>query len=266
MDLGITGRAAIVTGASQGIGRATAARLVAEGADVLCVARGADRLDRAAREIGASGPGRAVAHAADVTDPGAGEAIVAACLDAFDRVDVLVNNAGTSRPVPLDELTDEDWQSQYALHVLGPHRLMAAAAPRMAAAGWGRIVNVTSSAGKRPSLTNVAYAVTKAGQLSLSRAYADAYAARGVLVNAVAPGATSSELWVGEGGLADQVAAQKGIGRDEALAGQAAKIPLGRFAQPEEIADVVAFLCSDRCGAVTGAAWSADGGAVAIII
>lgn len=269
MDLGIAGRAAILTGASSGIGRATAERLLAEGADVLCVARDLGRLGEAVDALAAAGgedAGRPVAHAADVTAPGAGEAIVAACLEAFGRVDVLVNNAGTSRPVPLDELTDEDWQTQYALHVVGPHRLMAAAAPRMAEAGWGRIVNVASSAGKRPSLTNVAYAVTKAGQLSLSRAYADAYAARGVLVNAVAPGATASELWVGEGGLADQVAARKGISRDEALAGQAGKIPLGRFAEPGEIADVVAFLCSERSSTVTGAAWSADGGAVAVIL
>jgi 3-oxoacyl-[acyl-carrier protein] reductase len=266
MDLGLTGRACVVTGASSGIGRATAERLVGEGADVLCVARSAERLDAVVGDLRAAGPGRAVACAADITDPAAGDAVVGACVEAYGRIDVLVNNAGTSYPKALEDLVDADWETQYALHVVGPHRLMRAAAPRMADAGWGRIVNVASSAGKRPSLTNVAYAVTKAGQLSLSRAYADAYAGRGVLVNAIAPGAASSELWVGEGGLADQVAAAKGISRDQALEAQRSKIPLGRFAEPGEIADVIVFLCSERASTVTGAAWSADGGSVAIIV
>jgi 3-oxoacyl-[acyl-carrier protein] reductase len=143
---------------------------------------------------------------------------------------------------------------------------MRAAAPRMAQRGGGRIVNVCSSAGKRPSLTNAAYSVTKAAQLSLSRVFADAYASDGVLVNAVAPGAVASELWTGADGLAAQIAAERGGSRDDALAGQAAKIPLGRLAEPREIADVVLFLCSARASNVTGAAWSADGGTVPIIV
>ena len=145
-------------------------------------------------------------------------------------------------------------------------RLMRAAAPRMAEAGWGRIVNVASSAGKRPSLTNVAYSVTKAAQLSLSRAWADLWAAKGVLVNAVAPGPVASELWMAPGALGDQAAAAQGVSRDEALAAQAAKVPLGRFAEPEEVARVCLFLCSELASTVTGAAWSADGGTVAVII
>jgi len=145
-------------------------------------------------------------------------------------------------------------------------RFMRAAAPRMADAGWGRIVNVASSAGKRPSPTNVAYAVTKAAQLSLSRAWADLWAERGVLVNAVAPGPVASELWMADGGLADQAARAKGVSREEALDEQAGKVPLGRFAEPEEIAHVCLFLCSEQSSTVTGAAWSADGGTVAVII
>jgi 3-oxoacyl-[acyl-carrier protein] reductase len=142
-------------------------------------------------------------------------------------------------------------------------RLMRAFAPGMAERGWGRIVNVSSSAGKRPSLTNAAYSVTKAAQLSLSRVFADAYASRGVLVNAIAPGAVTSPLWLGEGGLAEQA---PGSSREEALAAQAAKIPLGRMAEPEEVASVIAFLCSEPASTVTGAAWSADGGTVATIV
>jgi 3-oxoacyl-[acyl-carrier protein] reductase len=149
---------------------------------------------------------------------------------------------------------------------MAPMRLMRAAAPRMAERGGGRIVNVCSSAGKRPSLTNAAYSVTKAAQLSLSRVFADSFASDGVLVNAVAPGPVSSPLWMGAGGLADQTGDAKGLSRSEALEAQADKVPLGRFAEPGEIADVVLFLASARASTVTGAAWSADGGAVAIIV
>ncbi|HVL31384.1 MAG TPA: SDR family oxidoreductase [Solirubrobacteraceae bacterium] len=249
MELGLTGKACIVTGATRGIGLATVRLLEAEGARVLSVARSGDDVFRA-----------------DVTDHDDDERIVAECVERFGAVDVLVNNAGTSFVRTLEDLTDDEWQSQWELHVMGPMRLMRAAAPRMAAAGGGRIVNVCSSAGKRPSLTNPAYAVTKAAQLSLSRVFADRYAADDVLVNAVAPGAVSSPLWTAAGGLADQAAMARGISRDLALEAQAAKIPLGRLAEPEEIAAVIVFLCSARASTVTGAAWSADGGTFASII
>jgi 3-oxoacyl-[acyl-carrier protein] reductase len=143
---------------------------------------------------------------------------------------------------------------------------MRACAPRMAERGWGRIVNVASSSGKRPSGTNVAYSVAKAAQLSLSRSFADAYAAKGVLVNAVAPGPTGSSLWTEPGGLADQHAEAKNITRDEALEAARSRIPLGRLAEEEEIAAVIAFLCSEQASDVVGAAWSVDGGSVPVII
>jgi 3-oxoacyl-[acyl-carrier protein] reductase len=245
VDLGLDGKACIVTGATRGIGLETVRLLEAEGARVLAVARsGEDALH------------------ADVTNPADAERIVAACVERFGAVDVLVNNAGTSFVRPLEELTDDDWQGQWELNVMGPMRLMRAAAPRMAAGGGGRIVNVCSSSGKRPSLTNAAYSVTKAAQLSLSRHFADRWVGDGVLVNAVAPGPVSSPLWLADGGLADQSAQERGVTRDEALAAQQAKIPLGRFAEPEEIAAVIVFLCSARASIVAGAAWSADGGTV----
>jgi 3-oxoacyl-[acyl-carrier protein] reductase len=261
MDLGLAAKACIVTGATRGIGLATARMLHDEGARLLLVARDGDALATAAAELDG-----AELLAADVTDSGDDERIVAACAERFGAVDVLVNNAGTSFVRSLEELTDDDWRSQWELHVMGPMRLMRAAAPRMAVAGGGRIVNVCSSAGKRPSLTNPAYAVTKAAQLSLSRVFADRYAADGVLVNAVTPGAVASPLWTADGGLADQAAAARGGTREEALKAQAAKIPLGRFAEPEEVAAVVVFLCSAAASTVTGAAWSADGGTVATIL
>ena len=242
MDLGITGRTAVVTGASRGIGAAAAEMLEQEGVRVLAVSR---------------------STGIDVTDPAAPERIADALGGAPD---ILVNNAGTSFARSLDDLTDEDWTGQWELHVMASMRLMRAFAPAMAERGWGRIVNVASSAGKRPSLTNAAYSVTKAAQLSLSRVFADTWADRGVLVNAVAPGAVASSLWLGEGGLADQTAAAKGTTKEEALDAQAAKIPLGRLATEEEIASVVVFLCSERASMVTGAAWAVDGGTVATII
>lgn len=259
MDLGLSGKRCIVTGGSRGIGRATAELLAAEGARLLLVARDRDALAEAA-------PKGAEILAADVTAPDAGERVVATCVERLGGVDVLVNCAGTSWLRPLDELTEEDWEAQWQLNVRGPDRLMRAAAPRMAEQGWGRIVNVASSSGKRPSLRNVAYSVTKAAQLSLSRAYADAYVAKGVLVNAVAPGIVESELWTGRRGLAAQEAAATGVSRREALAAAAAKVPIGRFGTPEEIASVIVFLCSERASDVVGAAWSVDGGSVPSIV
>ncbi len=260
MDLELRDKVCVVTGASSGIGLETSRRLAAEGARVLMVARNAERLRAAAAEIDAEWV------AADVTDPDVDDRLVATCAEQMGGIDVLVNNAGTSFARPLDELRDEDWNAQWELHVLAPMRLMRAAAPRMVARGGGRIVNVCSSAGKRPSLTNAAYSVTKAAQMSLSRVFADTYAADGVLVNAVTPGPVASPLWMADGGLADQTGSAKGISRQEALDVQAARVPLGRFAEPGEIADVVAFLCSARASVVTGAAWSVDGGAVAIVV
>jgi 3-oxoacyl-[acyl-carrier protein] reductase len=260
MDLGLTDKVCVVTGASKGIGLETSRRLVAEGAKVLMVARDGDTLVAAADDLGAE------YLACDVTDPEADERIIATCAEQMGGIDVLVNNAGTTFARGLMELTDADWLSQYALHVLGPMRLMRAAAPRMAARGGGRIVNVSSSAGKRPSSTNPAYSVTKAAQLSLSRVFADAFAKDNVLVNAVAPGPVGTGLWLDDGGMGDQTAAARGVSREQALAAQEAKVPLGRFATPGEIADVIVFLCSARASTVTGAAWSADGGAVSIII
>jgi 3-oxoacyl-[acyl-carrier protein] reductase len=260
MDLGLEGKVCVVTGASRGIGLEVGRSLCAEGAQVLFVARDPDALVQAADGCGGD------YLAGDVTDPDVAERIVATCAEQMGGIDVLVNNAGTSFARDLDDLTDEEWQEQWDLHVMAPMRLMRAAAPRMARTGGGRIVNVCSSAGKRPSLTNPAYSVTKAAQLSLSRVFADSYASENVLVNAVAPGAVASELWTGPGGLAEQIAAAQGGTAEDALAAQAAKIPLGRLAEPREIADVVVFLCSARASNVTGAAWSADGGTVPIVI
>ena len=150
--------------------------------------------------------------------------------------------------------------------MLGPLRAMRAAVPAMADRGWGRIVNVCSSAAKRPSGMTPEYSVTKAAELSLSRVFADAYARQGVLVNAICPGPTKSELWMEPGGLLDQSAELAGSGREDALESVGAGRPIGRLAEVSEIADAIVFLCSERASYVAGAAWSVDGGTVQVII
>jgi 3-oxoacyl-[acyl-carrier protein] reductase len=265
MDLGLQGRACAVTGASSGIGRATALSLAREGAAVLLVGRREQPLAEVAEECRRAG-GRAETLALDVTAADAGERVVEALLGSFERIDVLVNNAGTSAIRTLEQLTDEDWQTQWELNVIGPMRLMRAAAPEMADRGWGRIVNVCSSSGKRPSSKNMAYSVAKAAELSLSRAFADLYASKGVLINAVAPGPVGTDLWMAPGGMADQAAEAQGKTREEVLEATAGGSPLGRLSTDEEIAAVITFLCSEAASNVAGAAWSADGGAVPVII
>lgn len=265
MDLGLQGRACAVTGASSGIGRATAVSLAGEGAAVLLVGRREQPLAEVAGECTRAG-GRAQTLALDVTAADVGERVVEALLGNFERIDVLVNSAGTSSIRTLDQLTDEDWQTQWDLNVIGPMRLMRAAAPEMAGRGWGRIVNVCSSSGKRPSSTNMAYSVAKAAELSLSRAFADLYAGKGVLINAVAPGPTATDLWLAPGGMADQAAEAQGKTREEVLQATGSRSPLGRLSTEEEVAAVITFLCSDAASNVAGAAWSADGGSVPVII
>ena len=267
MDLGLAGRACVVTGASRGIGLETARRLCAEAANVLLVARDDAALADAAAEAGAGTPGEAAHLALDVTGEDAGERMLAAADERFGRLDVLVNNAGTAQWRDLDDVPDEDWRLQFELNVMAPLRAMRAAAPAMAERGWGRIVNVASTAGKRPSAAMPEYSVAKAAELSLSRLFADRYADSGVLVNAVCPGPVASELWLEPGGLLDQSKEMSGAAsREEALEAAGSKRPIGRLAEAGEIAAAIVFLCSAQASYVAGAAWSVDGGTVQVII
>jgi NAD(P)-dependent dehydrogenase (short-subunit alcohol dehydrogenase family) len=269
MDLGLTGKACAVTGASRGIGLATARNLCAEGASVLLIARDADALAAAAescREVGADGA-KASALTLDVTVPDAGERIVIEAVEQFGKLDVLVNNAGTARWRNLEDVPEADWYAAWELNVMAPLRAMRAAVPGMSDRGWGRIVNVSSTAAKRPSAQMPEYSVAKAAQLSLSRLFADRHAGEGVLVNAICPGATKSEMWMDEGGLLDQSKEHAGLEtREEALRAAARKRPIGRLADTEEIASAIVFLASERASYVAGAAWSVDGGTVQVII
>lgn len=241
----------LVTGSTGGIGLATVRLLVEEGARVVTCGRSE-----------APGVGEALHVRADLSRPGEPEHVV----EEGGDLDVLVNNVGYAEQRGFLELTDEQWNEAWQLNVMSYVAAIRTAVPGMRERGRGVIVNVSSTAGKRPSTGMPEYSVTKAAVLSLSRLVADLYAGDGIRCNAVAPGPTATEAWLGEGGLADQQAERSGKSRDEVLEAVGKGRPLGRLAEPEEIAAVIAFLCSDRASYVTGAAWSADGGTVPIII
>lgn len=261
MELGLRGRVCLVTGSTGGIGLETARLLASEGARVVVCGRDSARVERARREARA-----ALGVVADLGEPAAPEELVAQAREALGPVECLVNNVGDAYQVGFEELSDRQWDDMWQLNVMSYVRAIRAVLPDMRTARSGVIVNVSSTAGKRPSTGMPNYSITKAAVLSLSRLVADLYAAEGIRCNAVAPGPTATDAWLGEGGLADQQAARSGRTREEALEAVGKGRPLGRLAEPEEIAAVVAFLCSDRASYVTGAAWSADGGTVPIIV
>jgi 3-oxoacyl-[acyl-carrier protein] reductase len=250
MELGLRDRVCIVTGSTGGIGLETARLLAAEGARVVTSGRS-----------GAPGIGEALHVSADLGEAGEPERVVAEAVAQLGGLDVLVNNVGVARQAHFEEVPDEEWDDYWRLNVMSYVRATRAALPHLREGG-GAIVNVSSTAGTRPSTGMPHYSVTKAAVLSLSRLVADLYAKDGIRCNAVTPGPTATQAWLGEGGLADQ----QGGDREEVLKKVGAGRPLGRLAQPEEIAAVIVFLCSDRSAYVTGAAWSADGGTVPIII
>jgi 3-oxoacyl-[acyl-carrier protein] reductase len=261
VDLGLSDRVCVVTGSTSGIGLETARMLAAEGAQVVVSGRDPDRVEAARAEAGA-----ALGVAGDLSLPEAPGELITRAEAELGQVDCLVNNAGIAVQVGFDELTDADWEAMWQLNVMSYVRAIQAVLPGMRGRGSGRIVNVSSTAGKRPSTSMPDYSVTKAAVLSLSRLVADLYAGEGILCNAVTPGPTASPAWLAPGGLADQAAERSGKSREEVLAGVAKGRPLGRLAEPKEIAAVIVFLCSDRASYVTGSAWSADGGTVPIIV
>jgi 3-oxoacyl-[acyl-carrier protein] reductase len=256
VDLGLSGKVCLVTGSTGGIGLESARMLAAEGATVVTSGRRGE----------APGVGESLHVAADLGKPGEPERLVRETEEKLGRVDCLVNNVGLAVQRSFDEVTDEQWDELWQLNVMSYVRSIRAVLPGMRGRGHGVIVNVSSTAGKRPSGSMPDYSVTKAAVLSLSRLVADAYAKDGIRSNAITPGPTATEAWLGEGGLADQQAERTGKSKLEVIAAVGAGRPLGRLAEPGEIASVIAFLCSDRSSYVTGAAWSADGGTVPIIV
>jgi 3-oxoacyl-[acyl-carrier protein] reductase len=256
VDLGLSGTVCLVTGSTGGIGLASAHMLAAEGATVVTTGRRDE----------APGVGESLHVAADLGRAGEPERVVREAEEKLGRVDCLVNNVGLAVQRSFDEVTDEQWDELWQLNVMSYVRTIRAVLPGMRGRGEGVIVNVSSTAGKRPSGSMPDYSVTKAAVLSLSRLVADTYAKDGIRCNAITPGPTATEAWLGEGGLADQQAGRSGKTKLEVIAAVGAGRPLGRLAEPGEIASVIAFLCSERASYVTGAAWSADGGTVPIIV
>jgi NAD(P)-dependent dehydrogenase (short-subunit alcohol dehydrogenase family) len=249
VDLGLSGKVCVVTGSTAGIGLATARLLVGEGARVVTHGRGE-----------APGVGEALHVVADFAQPGEPQRVIAEAAE-LGAIEVLVNNVGIAYIAKFEEVGDEQWDEMWRLNVMSYVRAIRAVLPAMRERGRGVIVNVSSTAGKRPSTGMPNYSVTKAAVLSLSRLVADVYAKDGIRCNAVTPGPTATDAWLGAGGLAEQQGE-----RDAVLEKVAAGRPLGRLAGPEEIAAVIAFLCSERASYVTGSAWSVDGGTVPIII
>lgn len=260
MDLGLSGRVAVVTGASQGIGLATSRLLAAEGAALVLCARDAGRLTAAAAGLERGGA-RVAAVPGDVLDPDLPGRLAAAAA-GLGPVDILVNNAGgESGHLGFEQLTDAGWEAAYRLNVVAPARLIRAVLPGMRARRWGRIVNVASYTARMPEPFCLPYAAAKAALVNMTRGLARTAAADGVLVNSVLPGLTETD-GVTEG-FASAVAAT-GRSRDDLLTAMLRRAPIdaGRMGEPAEVAGLIAFLASEQASWISGAAYEVDGGTV----
>jgi 3-oxoacyl-[acyl-carrier protein] reductase len=256
MDLGLKDKVAVVTGGTQGIGRATALRLAAEGAKVVVTARGRERLDAVVAEIRAAG-GTVHAVAADVALADDCARIVDETLRAFGGVDVLVNNAGTARIGAFESVTDEAWQADLDLKLFAAIRLIRLALPSMKARGGGRIVNVTNIGAKQPGARTMPTTVSRAAGLAMTKALSREYAPYGILVNTVCIGLVRA-------GQHEARAARDGVDPEALYAEMAKTVPLGRVGEADEAADVILFLVSRRSSFVTGSSINIDGGASAV--
>jgi 3-oxoacyl-[acyl-carrier protein] reductase len=257
LELGLKDKVAIITGGSDGLGRASALRLAAEGAKVAIAARRADHLERAAEAIRAATGADVLAVPADMTLAADCERLAQAALARWGRVDILFNNAGTAAGAAFAEVTDDGWQADWELKVMGAVRMMRLVLPHMQRQRDGRIVNITTVAGKAPPPRSVPTSVTRAAGINLTKSVAGEYAAFNVRVNTICIGLVRTaqiDRWSKTGDLEAHYAQ---LGRD--------RVPLGRVASAAEFADLFAFLVSDRAAYITGTAINFDGGSGATV-
>jgi len=258
LELGLKDKVAIVTGASEGLGRATADRFARCGAKVAMAARRADVLESAAQTIQKATGAELLVRPTDVTKRAELEALVAAVVQRFGGVDILVNNAGTSSAASLDAVTDEMWQYDWDLKVMAAIRLSRLVIPSMKARGGGAILNVTTIGGKAPAARALPTSVTRAAGINLTKSLANEYAADGIRVNTICLGVVKSGQWTRRFKGGDLEAFYADMAKQR-------RVPVGRLGEAEEFADLAAFLVSDRARFITGASVNFDGGAAAVV-
>jgi 3-oxoacyl-[acyl-carrier protein] reductase len=262
MDLGLKGKVAVVTGGSEGIGRATAQSLGREGASVVICARRMDVLQKAADEVAEATGAQIVPVRADVTNIQDVERVVQTAVDRFGRLDILVNNAGTSAAEAFESVTDEGWQADLDLKLYGAIRATRAALPHLRKAGGGAVVNVLSIGAKQPGARSLPTTVSRAAGMALMKALSKELAADNIRVNAINIGLIKS----GQNDRRWQSMGSPGT-RDEYYAETARRtgIPLGRVGEAEEVGDLIAFLASSRGAYITGVSINVDGGTSAVV-
>jgi len=252
VDLGLKGKVAVVTGGTQGIGRATALKLAQEGANVAICARTQEAVDATAAEIQKAG-GQALGVAADMSKPADIERFMKAVVDKFGRIDILVNNAGTSKRGAFLELTDEEWSADLELKVFGAIRCTRLAVPHMKKNGGGRIVNIAISSAKQPGAQSYPTSVSRAAGLAITKALSKEFAADNILVNAVCIGKIKS-------GQHERRYKREGQSAEAYYATASKDIPMKRVGEAEEVANVITFLVSGAASYVTGSSVNLDGG------